>query len=152
MASLPRGRERSVQRHPGKQKVVRHCSLGVGERPCPSRNGKSHCLSVWLAVNSCFTSRTMQHTEQGKVENLLRELGKKIDQLIEEGKKASSGLSGEVEEKIKELKIQKEKLEADFEEFKKKNEPRWKEAREHLEVAIQEIKQAAEAAFRNMRK
>lgn len=94
----------------------------------------------------------MQNTEQGKVESLLKDLGKKIDQLITEGKKASSGLSQDVEEKIRDLKIQRDKLEAEFDEFKKKNEPRWKEAREHLEVAMMEIRKAAEAAFKNMKK
>lgn len=90
----------------------------------------------------------MSTDHQGQVENILKELGKKIDQLMEEAKGAKDELRDEVEEKIKDLKGQKEKLEGEYQEFRKKNEGKWEEIKTHLSTAADEIKKAAEAAFK----
>ena len=54
----------------------------------------------------------------------------------------------DVEEKIKDLKERKSKLEDDYSEFKQKNEGKWVEIKTHLTGAAEEIKKAAEAAFK----
>lgn len=89
----------------------------------------------------------MAEDTKGQVEKLLTELGKKIDHLIEEAKKAGTEVSKDVEEKIADLKVKKEKLEADFEEFKDKNEDKWKDAVNHLDAAAGELRKAVQTVF-----
>jgi len=88
----------------------------------------------------------MANDTKGQVENLLSELGKKIDQLIVEAKSASGEIREEIEEKIEELKQKKTKIEQDFEEYKSSD--RWHEIKNHLTSALVELKKAAEAAFK----
>ncbi|MEO9805810.1 MAG: hypothetical protein ABJF04_21310 [Reichenbachiella sp.] len=90
----------------------------------------------------------MSTDQQGQVEKILKELGKKIDDLILEAKDAKDDIRDEVEEKIKELKKKKGKLDDEYQSFKEKNEGKWDEIKSHLSSAAEEIKMAAEAAFR----
>ena len=91
-----------------------------------------------------MAKKTTKNAEdsKGQVENILSELGKKIDQLIVETKGAKDEVRVEVEKKIKVLKKKKEKLEADFNEYKDNNEDKWKEAKNHLISALDELKMA----------
>ncbi len=95
-----------------------------------------------------YKRKAMSQEHQGQVENILKELGKKIDHLLEETKGARNEVRDEVEEKIKILRGKKDKLEDEYNEFKKKNEGKWVEIKNHLSAAAEEIKQAAEAAFK----
>lgn len=88
----------------------------------------------------------MSEESKGKVENLLTELGRKIDHLIEEAKEASGDVREEVDQKIEELKQRKDKLEDEFQEFK--NQERWQEAKVHFASAANELKQAVEKVFK----
>lgn len=88
----------------------------------------------------------MQKDEKGKVEDLLQELGKKIDQLIVDGKKVKDDLRDEVEEKIQELKKKKETLEEEFRSGKTNE--KWKEARDHLGLAVDELRKAITSLFK----
>lgn len=90
----------------------------------------------------------MSTDQQGQVEKILKELGKKIDDLIVDAKDAKDDIRDEVEEKIKELKKKKGKLDDEYQSFKQKNEGKWDEIKSHLALAAEEIKMAAEAAFR----
>lgn len=90
----------------------------------------------------------MSNEHEGQVESILKELGKKIDQLIVDAKGAKDDVRDEVEAKIKVLKSKKEKLEDEYTEFKKKNESKWTEIKTHLGAAAEEIKKATEAAFK----
>lgn len=90
----------------------------------------------------------MSDNKQGQVESIFQELGKKIDDLIIDAKSAKDSVRDEAEEKIKDLKQRKEVLEDEFKEFKDKNDGKWDEIKSHLNGAAQEIKQAAEAAFK----
>ncbi len=90
----------------------------------------------------------MSSDHQGQVETILSELGKKIDELVIEAKGAKDDIKEEVEDKIKDLKGQKEKLEDEFSDFKQKNEGKWEDIKTHLSSAADEIKKAAEAAFK----
>jgi Sec-independent protein translocase protein TatA len=87
----------------------------------------------------------MAKDSQGKVEEILKELGKKIDHLISETKDASSDVRDEVEKKIEELKVKKDKLEEDFKEYKQQE--KWQDAKSHFSSALQELKKAIEAMF-----
>ena len=85
---------------------------------------------------------------KGQVENILAELGKKIDQLIEDAKEAKDTIRDDLEEKIEELKKKKEKIEEDFQNYQEKNEGKWDEVKDHLESALNELKLAAATAFK----
>lgn len=86
--------------------------------------------------------------DNGKVEDILAELGKKIDQLIGETKKAGNNVSEEAEKKIQELKKKKEKLEEDFKGYSSNGGEKWEHAKIHLNEAATEIRRAFEAMFK----
>ncbi|MBU2885834.1 hypothetical protein KO507_08680 [Gilvimarinus agarilyticus] len=90
----------------------------------------------------------MSAEHQGQVEKILKELGKRIDDLIVEARGAKDEIRDEVEDKIRDLKSKKENLETEYSEFKEKNEGKWVEIKNHLSSAADEIKLAAEAAFK----
>ncbi len=90
----------------------------------------------------------MAEDKQGQVESILQELGRKIDVLIADAKVAKDEIRDDIEVKINDLKDRKDKLEEEFDEFKNNNEGKWGEIKSHLKVAADEIKKAAEAAFK----
>ncbi len=85
---------------------------------------------------------------KGQVEEILTELGKKIDQLIEDAKVAKDTIRDDLEIRIEELKKKKEKIEEDFNNYQEKNEGKWDEVKDHLENALSELKMAASTAFK----
>lgn len=85
---------------------------------------------------------------KSSVEDILKELGRKIDILIEDAKGATEDIRGDIEEKIQELKSRKESLEGDIKNFASNNEGKWTEIKVHLNSAAEELKKAAEAAFK----
>ncbi len=91
----------------------------------------------------------MDESTKGQVEELLQELGKKIDHLIEEARGAKDHVRDEVEEKIEELKNRKEIIEKEIEAYKKQSEPKWHEFKLHLNHALEELKKAAEVIFKS---
>ena len=90
----------------------------------------------------------MAEDKQGQVESILQELGRKIDMLIADAKVAKDEIRDDIEDKINDLKDRKDKLEEEFDEFKNNNEGKWGEIKSHLKIAADEIKKAAEAAFK----
>ena len=91
----------------------------------------------------------MAKDTKGQVENLLSELGKKIDHLIEETKGARKDVREDIEEKIKELKKKKAKIEKDFASYKDRSGDKWTDAKGHLIMALHELKKAIEAVFKD---
>ncbi len=89
-------------------------------------------------------------SERGKVEDVLSELGKKIDQLIQETKRAGNNISEEAEKKIHDLKGQKEKLEDELKGYTNSTGEKWEHARTHLNDAATEIRRAFEAMFKKV--
>ncbi len=85
---------------------------------------------------------------KGQVENILAELGKKIDQLIKDAKGAKDTIRNDLEVKIEELKQKKAKIEEDFKSYQEKHEGKWDDVKEHLEKALNELKMAASSAFK----
>lgn len=94
----------------------------------------------------------MAKDTKGQVEEILSELGKKIDVLIGETKNAGGEVRDDIEEKIKELKKRKSKLESDFRSYKDKNDDKWQEIKQHLVSAVHELKLAVETAFKDSQK
>jgi len=90
----------------------------------------------------------MAEDKKGQVENILKELGRKIDVLISDAKEAKDEIRDDIEVKISDLKTRKDTLEDEFEDFKQNNDGKWGEIKSHLKVAAEEIKKAAEAAFK----
>lgn len=91
----------------------------------------------------------MAKDTKGQVENLLSELGKKIDHLIEETKGARKDVREDIEAKIVELKKKKDKIEKDFDSYKYQSGDKWTDAKIHLVTALQELKKAVEAVFKD---
>ncbi|MEQ6119938.1 hypothetical protein [Reichenbachiella sp. MALMAid0571] len=89
----------------------------------------------------------METDHQGQVEKILKELGKKIDHLIAETKDASGEIRDDLEEKIKEFKSKKWKMEEEYQDFKAKNEGKWEEIKTHLSGAALELENAVKATF-----
>lgn len=85
---------------------------------------------------------------KGQVENILAELGKKIDQLIEDAKGAKDSIRDDLEVRIDELKEKKSKIEEEFSAYQDKNEGKWEDVKGHLEKALNELKMAASSAFK----
>jgi len=80
------------------------------------------------------------------VEDLFRDLGRKIDHLIEKGKQSSEGARFDLDKRVEEIRKNKEKLENDFKNFTGDKE-KWKAVESSLENAAKELKKALETAF-----
>ena len=87
-------------------------------------------------------------SDKKSVETILSELGKKIDHLIEETKKAGTKVSEETEKKINDLKKQKDKLEEELRERAGDSGEKWSQARDHLNEAMISINKAITSLFK----
>lgn len=85
-------------------------------------------------------------SEKKKAEEVLAELGRKIDELIAEAKTAGKGVADDLEDKISHLKDQKEELEMRIKEGLGQSNEKWTEIREHLNEAAE----ALHKAFRSL--
>jgi hypothetical protein len=85
----------------------------------------------------------MEDQSRGKVEAILRELGQKIDVLINETTSSSIEVRNELEKTIQLLKIRKEKLEEEFNTYTGRE--KWQTTKNHFGNAIGELKKAVEA-------
>ena len=86
-------------------------------------------------------------TKDRTVEDLFRDLGKKIDQLIERGKMSSEDVREDLDKRVEEIRKNKENLEEDFKNFTGDKE-KWKAVENSLENAARELRKAVETAFR----
>ena len=87
-------------------------------------------------------------SHEGRAQRFLSDLGQKIDALTAKIKAKAQEKGVEVDAEIAKLKRERDKLENEFQEFKTRNEPRWKQMFEHLENAGHEILKAGEALFK----
>jgi len=85
----------------------------------------------------------MEDHSRGKMEEILRELGHKIDILINEATSSSKEVRSELEKTIQLLKIRKEKLEKEFNTYSAQK--KWQTTKNHFGNAIGELKKAVEA-------
>ena len=84
----------------------------------------------------------MEDQSRGKVEEILRELGQKIDILINETTLSSIEVRNELEKSIQLLKTRKEKLEEEFNTYA--GQEKWQTTKNHFGNAIGELKKAVE--------
>ncbi|MEQ6167394.1 MULTISPECIES: hypothetical protein [unclassified Ekhidna] len=87
-------------------------------------------------------------SEKRKVEDILAELGKKIDRLVEETKQAGSKVSEDMEVQIEKLKAQKEKIEEQIRNRSSNGNEKWAQAREHLNDAAEALHKAFGSLFK----
>jgi ElaB/YqjD/DUF883 family membrane-anchored ribosome-binding protein len=80
---------------------------------------------------------------KGKKEEAFRNLGKKIDNFLEEFNEAKERLERDFASKFEELKASADKIKGEIE-----NNDRWKEVEERLKAAGDEIGKAVKAAFK----
>lgn len=84
---------------------------------------------------------------EGKAEKKLRDLGKKLDQMIADLDELKSNLREKYGDRWEEINRNKSKLEDEFKQFKEKHKDRFEEAENNLERAAREIKKAFETIF-----
>jgi len=89
----------------------------------------------------------MESEYQGKAEKILRDLGKKIDDLIKSSFQEKGELKEDLKQRVEELKRDKEKLENELKGFVSRNEGKWKEAEVYLKRAAEELKKALDVVF-----
>lgn len=84
----------------------------------------------------------------GKAEKIFSEIGRKIDEILENTKENREEIKQDLKDKFEDLKKSKEKLEAEFKEFTSDKDGKWTEVKVHLEKAVDEVKNAMESVFR----
>lgn len=87
----------------------------------------------------------METENKTTAEQLLQDLGKKIDELIEKGKEKAEEL--DVDQHVEDLKDGINTLSEEFENFTEKHKDQFQEVGNHLEKAIHEMKNVVENIF-----
>ncbi|WP_436515561.1 hypothetical protein [Ekhidna sp. To15] len=88
-------------------------------------------------------------SEKRNVEDILAELGKKIDHLMAETKKAGNKVTDDMEKQIEKLKAQKDKLEEDLKDKTSDSSEKWGQAREHMNDAAAALNKAIGVFFKS---
>ncbi len=88
----------------------------------------------------------MGRRPEGKAENLLKNLGKKLDQIVEDLKGVAD--DPRYKDRVEELKRNGEKLKDEFDEFKEKHKDVFEDVEESFERAGREIKKAFDGTFK----
>lgn len=87
----------------------------------------------------------MGRKPEGKAEKMFKDLGKKIDKLIEELKVAKAQAGDEIDDRVEELKRNRDTLKDRFKDFREDD--RWSEVEKNLENAGKELKKAFKTTF-----
>lgn len=85
---------------------------------------------------------------EGKAEKTFKNLGKKIDAMMEDLVELKENLKNKYGDRWEEVNRSKDKLENEYHQFKEKNKDRFDEAERSMEKAGEEIKHAFEAIFK----
>jgi len=83
---------------------------------------------------------------QGKMENMLKDLGRKIDELIAKSKDGTSDFKMDIDARKEELKRNMETLETETKRFVQDKE-KWRDVEAKLKNVVIELKDAVETAF-----
>lgn len=94
----------------------------------------------------------MKETYSQKAEIFLRELGKKIDDLIEKSKESTGELGVEIEKRIEELKRSRDKFEEDIQNFTSNKDGKWSQVEIQLKKAAEELKKAFDLVIKKAEK
>ena len=81
-------------------------------------------------------------------EKFLKDLGKRIDELVEKAKDATGDWREELDETIEKLKAQRDRFEEKMQDAKTRNEPKFQDAKVHLRAAMEEMNMAFQKMFR----
>jgi predicted nuclease with TOPRIM domain len=84
------------------------------------------------------------------IEDVLQEIGNKIEALIQKGAEAGADVREEIEQKIKDLKDNKTSLEEELRKGKEMLEREFQEKKEELEPRIQESKGFMKEGFKQI--
>ena len=87
-------------------------------------------------------------TRMSEAERILKDLGRKIDELVDKAKDASGEVREDLDEAIDALKKESRKFEEKVREAKERNEPKFQEAKVHLRTAMEEMNKAFQKMFR----
>lgn len=87
-------------------------------------------------------------SEKRKVEDILAELGRKIDHLVEEAKEAGGKVSEDMEVHIARLNEQKKKIEEEIRNRSSNSGQKWQQVRDHLNLAASEMNKALRSLFK----
>lgn len=90
----------------------------------------------------------MATNPQGTAEKMLKDLGKRIDELIVDLHEAKDKASVEYAEQIEELKKGRDKVQSEIDEFRERHKERFDEIEGSLERAGKELKNAFENVFK----
>jgi phage host-nuclease inhibitor protein Gam len=90
----------------------------------------------------------MSTNTQGSAEKFMQDMGKRLDELVEDLKRFKDRAKVEYADEIDELKRNKDTLKEEFQDFREKHKDRLDEIQSSLENAAQEIGKAVEAAFK----
>lgn len=84
----------------------------------------------------------MKEENKGKVEKVLQDLGKSIDELISKAKNSKGSFKKELEVRIEELKRNKKTLETEFEKFRKEHASDMDQFEKSAQQAAAEVKKS----------
>ncbi|MGK7390969.1 MAG: hypothetical protein ACNS60_11490 [Candidatus Cyclobacteriaceae bacterium M2_1C_046] len=84
---------------------------------------------------------------EGKAENKFKDLGKKIDEMMNDLAELRESMKTKYGDRWEEVNRNKNKLESELNEFRERNKDRFDEAERSMEKAGTEIKKAFEAIF-----
>ena len=93
----------------------------------------------------------MSTNPQGSAEKMLRDLGKRIDELIGDLHVAKDKAKVEYADQIDDLKRGRDKIQSEIDEFRERHKERFDEIEERLDAAGKELKKAFDAAFARKR-
>ena len=94
----------------------------------------------------------MSTNTQGSAEKFMQDMGKKLDELMEDLNAFKERAKVEYADEMEELKRNKDTLKEEFEGFREKHSDRFDEIQTSLENAARELGKAVEAAFRKKQK
>jgi arginyl-tRNA synthetase len=94
----------------------------------------------------------MATNPQGTAEKMLKDLGRRIDELIVDLHEAKDKASVEYAKEIEELKKGRDKVQSEIDEFRERHKERFDEIEESLERAGRELRNAFETAFKRKEK
>ena len=98
-----------------------------------------------------MATQLQMETKHRKMEDILQELGKKIDKMIDDSQLSKVEWKKEIDQRVEEVRKNIETLETKTKEvFGDKD--RWKEVEENIRKATNEFCDAVESAFKSQRK
>ncbi len=90
----------------------------------------------------------MENKKVGKAEQILRDLGKTIDELIQKASGSSGDMKSEMKKRIDELKKDRDTLEKDLNRFKDEHNEDFERLENSVQKAADEIKETLQKFFR----